>query len=354
MAITKRHCNLRVLLVGLGSVGVRHLENLRKLGCGQIGVYRSRRRPLHKPLDLSQVAIYDDFGEALGAGYDAVVICNPTSLHMEYAQQSADAGCHIYVEKPLSNSLENTKQLLHTVRKNSLVAVVGCQFRFHPNLGAIKRWLGQTAIGRLLSIQVDVGEYLPDWHPWEDYRDSYAARDALGGGVILTLIHEIDYLYWLLGPLHPVCSFGGISGALDLDVEDYVTSMLFSQSAAPVVLHLDYLQRPACRRMKIIGSHGVIDWDYYQGAARLTVDGAPKEMATLPPGWERNHLFLAIMADFLDAICEGCTPRVPLDEGIETLRITLELKDQFTRKTGTRKSTTVASLGSTLLRKVGI
>ena len=205
-------------------------------------------------LDLTGVAIHYDFDEALERGYDAVVICNPTALHTEFATRAAAASCHLYVEKPVSNTLANTDELVRTVQRNGLVAAVGCQFRFHPNLTAIKGWLDEDVIGRALSVHVDTGEYLPGWHSWEDYRKGYAAREDLGGGVVLTLIHEIDYLYWLLGGLKPVNAFGGTSGALDLAVEDHLTAMLVSEADAPVTLHIDYLQRPPCRRMKIVGS----------------------------------------------------------------------------------------------------
>jgi len=322
------------LVVGLGSIGMRHLENLRRLGCGRIGVFRSRRAPLHRPLDLTDVAIHYEFDGALERGYDAAIICNPTSLHTEFATRAAASGCHLYVEKPVSNTLENTDELLRNVNRNALVAAVGCQFRFHPNLTAIKGWLDEELIGRVLGVHVDTGEYLPGWHSWEDYRQGYAARQDLGGGVILTLIHEIDYLYWLLGPLKPVNAFGGTSGALDLAVEDHLTGVLLSESGAPVTLHIDYLQRPPCRQMKIVGSRGTIEWDYYLETAKAVVDGELKEESRVPEGWERNDLFLAIMSDFLDAVRVGGTPRVPLEDGVETLRIALELKTQLPSEAG--------------------
>ena len=329
MGITELDAGFSALVVGLGSVGMRHLENLRRLGCRRIGVFRSRNAPLHRPLDLTDVAVHYEFDEALERGYDAAVICNPTSLHTEFASRAAASGCHLYVEKPISNTLENTDELARNVKRNGLVAAVGCQFRFHPNLTAIEQWLGEEVIGRVLGVHVDTGEYLPGWHSWEDYREGYAAREDLGGGVVLTLIHEIDYLYWLLGPLHPVSAFGGTSGVLDLAVEDHLTAMLLTKSGVPVTLHVDYLQRPPCRRMKIVGSRGTVEWDYYLGTASAVVDGKLKEGSSVPKGWERNDMFLAIMSDFLDAVRAGRTPRVPLEDGVETLRIALELKAQL-------------------------
>ncbi len=338
MANTEDRQDLRALIVGLGSMGIRHFENLRRLGCGQVDVFRSRKGPLHKSVDLTGVSVYSNFTEALGQGYDAVVICNPTSLHLSYAQQAAEAGCDLYIEKPLSDTLDNTNELLRTVKDKCLVVSIGCQFRFHPNLTAVKRWLDDGAIGRTLSVQVDTGEYLPGWHPWEDYRKGYAARRDLGGGVVLTMIHEIDYLCWLLGPFKPACSFGGVSNALELDVEDHTLCMFLSEKNVPVVLNMDYLQQPPCRRMKVLGSQGVIEWDYYEGVASLIVDGEVLEESRVSETWGRNDLFLSIMADFLDAVCKGGSPKVPLEDGIETLRIALDIKKQLLRISGVQQA----------------
>ncbi len=321
--------DLRVLVVGLGSIGIRHLTNLRQLGCRHLGALRGRNKALYKPVDLSGVSVHVELDDALGAGYDAVIVSNPTSEHMQIAQRAAESGSHLYVEKPLSQALAGTDDLVETVRSRNLVAMVGCQLRFHPNLIAIKQWLGQGSIGRILGAQVDAGEFLPAWHPWEDYRESYAARRELGGGVILTLIHEIDYLYWFFGELKPMNSVGGRSGALELDVEDHASSFLLSErERVPVFLHMDYLQQPASRKMKIIGCHGIIEWDYHEGRASLSVDGSLREASTVPENWDRNELFLSSMNDFLQAAVQGHKPRVTLEEGIAVLSIALRIKAQ--------------------------
>ena len=235
----------------------------------------------------------------------------------------------MYIEKPCSDTLDGFGKFVKTVWEKRLKVMIGCQLRFHPNLVEIKRWLDQSLIGRILYVQVDTGEYLPGWHPWENHRNSYASSKELGGGVVLTLIHEIDFIHWLLGPLVVNHAIGGMSGALELDVEDNASAMLVARGNIPVMLHMDYLQQPPCRKMKIIGSKGVIAWDYYKGMAELTVEGAKKEISILPETWERNNLFLDIMADFLDSVCRKTVPRAPLEDGIEALRIALEIKTQI-------------------------
>ena len=145
--------------------------------------------------------------------------------------------------------------------------------------------------------------------------------------MVLTLIHEIDYLHWIFGPLEVVAAAGGNSGSLGIEVEDYVSSMLLAEDGMPILLHMDYLQRPSCRKMKIVGSRGVIEWDYYKRKSTLTVGNEIASRSVLPRDWDRNSLFLSIMSGFLEAIRSGGKSQIPLEEGIETLRNALEIKN---------------------------
>jgi predicted dehydrogenase len=310
-------------------VGLRHANNLQRLGVKKIGVVRQRNRRLHKAVDLSRFTVYSDIKEAIRSGYDAAVICNPTSHHIDTALMIADAGIHMYIEKPLSHSLAGIDILSKCIRSESspLVATVGCQFRFHPNLEDIRAWMTDKSIGRIIHICVDTGEFLPSWHPWEDYRKSYASRKDLGGGVVLTLIHEIDYLHWLFGPVRPISAVGGTSGKLELDVEDHATTFMTTSGGTPVVMHLDYLQQPPCRKMKIVGTKGTIAWDYHKNRACEYVDGDLKRNSLLPPEWERNDMFMASMQDFLECVITGKTPKISIEDGIETLRIALSIRE---------------------------
>jgi predicted dehydrogenase len=326
---------ISALVVGLGSAGIRHLENLRTLGVDKIGGCRSVNRPPFKPVALDDIHIYTDFKTALSFEYDVVIICTPTAHHIQYAIQAANAGCHLYIEKPVSHTLEHLDTLSQLVKDRELTVMVGCQFRYHPHLMLIKRWLEEGKIGQLTYTCVDTGEYLPSWHPWEDYRNSYAARKDLGGGVVLTLIHEIDYLSWLFGSIQPISALGGISSRLDLNVEDHATVFMATSGGAPVVMHMDYLQQPPCRKMKIVGTHGTIHWDYHKKSACEYVDGYLRRRILMPPTWKRNDMFKAAMQDFLECVVTGNTPRVPFKDGIETLRIALQIKEKMFDKVQT-------------------
>lgn len=330
MAATEQgYKGLSALVVGLGSIGLRHLENLRSLGLGRLGALRRRGAGLHRQADLSGVAIYQDFDEALSHGWDAVFVANPTAMHLATALGAAQAGCHLYLEKPISHRLEGVAELCALIESKGLAAQVGCQLRFDPTLEKVKAWLDKGVIGQLISVNCQVGEWLPGWHPWEDYRASYAARADLGGGVVLTTIHEIDYLLWLLGGLQVRAAMGGVSGALEIEAEDHVAALLATGQKTPVLLSMDYLARPPIRSLRLLGSEGHILWDYMAGSARLWLEGQMQEESRRPQGWRRNDLFMAITRDFLDALQGGHQPRVPLSQGVEALKVALAIKEKI-------------------------
>ena len=189
-----------ILIAGLGSAGRRHLANLRSLGWPSIRLYRTGRST-RSDAELAGIPVDHDLSTALARRPIAVIVSNPTALHVPLALDAARAGAHLFIEKPLSHDLTGIADLESLVAASGLTALVGFQLRFNPGLRQIRTWLRANAIGTVVSAQVHWGEYLPDWHPWEDHRQSYSARADLGGGVVLTLIHPLDYLHWLFGPV---------------------------------------------------------------------------------------------------------------------------------------------------------
>lgn len=317
------------LVVGLGSIGLRHLNNLHQLGVKRLGVFRQRQgQPPGKVLS-QDVRFYDDYDVALQDGYDAVIIANPTALHLDFAAKALRAEAHVYLEKPVSDHLEGAQVLLRIAQDSGRVVQVGCQLRFHPCLEQTKAWLEEGRLGRVFTVQGDMGEYLPDWHPWEDYRQSYAARKDLGGGVILTQIHDLDYFYWLFGPMKSVHAIGGRRTPLEINVEDTALLALESESGVLIQLRMDYWRKPTRRAFSIVGENGEIRVDVIAGQADLIQrDGKIAASLLVPATWERNAMFLAAMQDFLTAVERGSAPRIPLCDGVEVLSIAAEAKRQ--------------------------
>jgi len=310
-----------LLVAGAGSIGTRHLLNLRTLGHEDLAFFRTGDRPVL----ASDVPTERDLAAALARRPAAVLVCNPTALHMPVALAAARAGCHVFLEKPVSHSLEGTAALAEEVRRRGLVVLVGFQFRFHPGLRQIKRWLGARAIGEVVSLRAHWGEHLSGWHPGEDFRRGYSARRDLGGGVVLTLSHPFDYLRYLLGEVTAVSAETAQRSDLGLDVEDTAQVILRFASGALGVVSLDYVERPRSHGFTIVGSRGVIRWSDRDGAAHL--DGPEGSVyCPAPPGFNRNTMFLDEMRHFLACLAGRDSPACTLEDGLRALEIALAAK----------------------------
>lgn len=336
---------MRILVAGLGSIGQRHVRNLRALVGDEVEILAYRVRGLP---DTITEAMAIEPGQAVEAAYnirsfdrleaglaerpDAVLVCNPTSLHMRTALAAVRAGCHVLIEKPLADSLDGIEELITLAERRGLIAAVGYQMRFHPALVRLRELVCRQAIGQVVTVRAEFGEYLPSAHPYEDYRQSYAARADLGGGVILCYIHEFDYLCWLFGFPRRVFASGGRSGVLDVDVEDHaLTTMECSLNGKAVAIQLqqDFLRRPGSRTCDIVGDAGTIHVDF--SAPHLVVvdrTGTTIERATFD-GFERNQLFLDEMKHFISAVNGADAPLVTAREAAQSLRVALAARESL-------------------------
>lgn len=335
---------MKFLIVGLGSIGRRHLRNLMALGEDDILLVRTGRATLPDD-DLSGFPVEMDLQAALSQHPGAVIVSNPTALHLDIAIRAAEAGCHLLIEKPVSHNMERIDDLKAGVARGGGKVLVGFQFRFHPGLRQMARLMAEGAIGRPLAVRASWGEYLPGWHPWEDYRQGYSARSDLGGGVVLTLCHPMDYLRWLLGDLDALWAFEGMLGDLELSVEDTAEIGLRFCSGVLGSLHLSYNQRPTTHRLEIFGTQGTLRWDNADGITllyRAPTDSAQSnseyseegkhptgtlsggwESFPPPPDFERNTLFLDEMRNFLAVIRGEAEPACTLEDGIWAMRLAL-------------------------------
>lgn len=333
---------MKVLMIGLGGIGQRHLRNLHtRLGDRlEVLAYRVRRttpvltdklqvEPGEPSLEERyRIRVFDDLDAALAQRPDAAFVCNPSSLHVPVALAAARAGCHLFVEKPLSHDLADVDALVEAVHSRGLVGLVAYQLRFHPCLQHVKALLDRQAIGRVVAVRAEVGEHLPSWHPYEDYRQMYASRRDQGGGVVLSQIHELDYIYWLFGYPRRLYAVGGQLTRLEVDVED-VASLLMDCGGVPVSLHQDYIQLPPSRTLQIVGDAGKILVDF----RALTVEsfdaqGTSAGVKTFPD-FERNQLFLDELDHFLACIAGQETPLVSLRDGARSLRMALAAKESL-------------------------
>jgi predicted dehydrogenase len=303
------------VIAGLGSIGRRHLRNLVACGERDVLLLRSGRSTLPES-ELDGFPAVEDLHAALDWGPEAVIVSNPTALHLDVAIPAAEAGCHLLIEKPLSDSMARVEALQQAVRRSRSRVLVGFQFRFHPTLQQARSLIVSGRLGRVTHACAHWGESLPGWHPWEDYRNSYAARRDLGGGVLLTLCHPFDYLRWIFGEQEEA---SGVAGpGLGLDVEAVVDAKVTFRSGVEAAVHLDYLQNPPEHYLEVDGGEGRLRWDGGSGALEVARrDNGAIELHAPPAGFERNDMFLAEMSHFIDVVAGRAEPAVTLEDGIQ-------------------------------------
>ena len=314
---------MKILIAGLGSVGRRHLRNLISLGEKDVLLYRTHQSTL-PPDELTSYPEETDLDRALQAGPDAVIVANPTSNHLDVAIPAARAGCSILLEKPISNSLERVDVLEQALQESGGKLLVGFQFRFHPTLLKILQLLRQGAIGRVLSFRGQYNEYLPGCHPWENYRQGFAARADLGGGPVLTFCHPLDYLRWMFGEVDSAWAFTGHLSDLELSTEDAAEIGLRLQNGIVGSLHLGYNQQPPSHCLEVVGTLGTMHWDNEDGILHLYRSEIKAwEEHSPPTGFERNDMFRNEMSHFLAVARGECEPECTLADGVAALQLSL-------------------------------
>ena len=318
--------NYTVLVFGSGSIGRRHMRNLRALGVQRLAACDpnpDRLVPMKTELGIRP---FTDFEQAMDATQpDLVFVCSPPVFHVPQALQAVRAGAHVFIEKPLSHALDGVDELIAEAETRQRVVQVGYNLRFHPGLQKVKQLVDGGVIGRIFWAQVEAGQYLPDWRPWQDYRQSYTARRDLGGGIILDASHELDYIIWLLGqPTEVMCMAGKVSD-LEVDVEDCATVLLRFASGAQADVHMDFVQRGYVRSCKLVGERGTIIWDYPAHQVRI-YQAEMDSWETITYTLDNNDMYVAEVQHFLGCADQGATSVVDLKQAKRVLEVALAAK----------------------------
>lgn len=328
---------MKFLIVGCGSIGKRHISNLKALSVKEIIAQDIREDRLLEVEGKYRVKTYNDLGEALKERPDAVLVATPTSLHIPVALAAARSGSHLFIEKPLSHNLDGVDELIRIVRREKLVTLVGCNMRFHPGIRLMKELLDEKSIGEVMFTRAQAGQYLPDWHPWENHRQGYSANRSLGGGVILDGVHEIDYITWFLGEVSQVFCLSGKLSSLEIDTEDTAEILLQFRSGAIAEVHLDYIQRSYGRSCQIIGEEGTILWDFNEGQVKFYSADIRKWQVLLEnPNYDINEMYIEEMKHFLQCVEGKAKSMQDINSGKRILQIALAAKESA--KTGKKVS----------------
>ncbi|MBK4727342.1 Gfo/Idh/MocA family protein [Pantoea agglomerans] len=316
---------VRIAVIGLGNISIRHRRNIRQLypSACIYGMSASGHLPGETVSDCD--FLVSSIEELVKYQVDFAIIASPATSHAAHAIPLIRAGIPVLIEKPVAASVDDCNAISEASKQhNTPVAVAYC-LRYLSSASVVKNLLGTQTIGRLYNALVEVGQYLPDWRPGKDFRNSVSARAELGGGVLLELSHEFDYIQWLLGPLIVEHAMLRSSIELGLSVEDVADVVVTSTSGAVVSIHLDFLQRKAHRKSRFIGSDGTLEWDLVQNSVTL-ISAEGIEVIYCEPDWDKNQMYLNMITDFVAHIHQAENRIIDIDFATRTVELIEKIK----------------------------
>jgi len=295
----------RILIVGLGSIGLRHLQLARQFFPeAEIKVLRHQQTDSVPEFADGYVST---ISEALKFLPQVAVIANPATFHLQTAQALAETGVHLLIEKPLSHSIDKVEDLIKVSTTKKIVIQVGYNLRFYQSLKVFRKFILDGIVGEILFVNCEVGQYLPSWRPNSDYRIGVSAQEKLGGGVLLELSHEIDYINWIFGNVETVSSMFGKQSSLEIDVEDvgFLTLICASERFRKKILvnlSMDFIRQDPIRICTAVGENGTICWNGITGVVTLFKKGSSSWETIFEIKSDRNESYIAEWKNFLNAI----------------------------------------------------
>jgi predicted dehydrogenase len=309
------------LVVGGGSIGKRHLKNLLASGRAAAVVETREDRRAEIASKYGAAKLFASLDDALAAErYQAAFICVPTAYHLAPALRLARAGVHIFMEKPVSHSLDGVLELVEAVERAGLVGMTGFCMRFFAPLARAKELIEAGDVGRVVTARSLTATYLPEWHPWEDYRTFYMAKKEQGGGVLLDECHAFDWMQWLCGPITGVFAVVGTFSDLEVTTDDVCEALARFGDRAVGSIHLDMVDRSLRSEVEIIGTESTLVVDLEGHAVRLWDPKVKAWRATaFEPSYDR--MYVDELEHFFACVEGRERPRVDLREGWRVQRI---------------------------------
>ena len=333
---------MNILIIGLGSIGQRHLRNIRQIyPKSNIFCYR---RKFHVPslteknniknIDLRKkykLKYINSLNNLNKLNLDAALICTPSKFHIDEAIKIASQNINLFIEKPLGSSLKKISKLKNIILKNKIITMMGFQMRFCPVLNKVKNVINSKIYGKLNQVIIHNGENISNYHNYENYEVSYAARKKLGGGVILTQIHELDYFLNLFHDykIIKILKFSEKISNLKLNVEDTLISLFKIKKKNSVVLcslNLNFYETPPKKTLLLIYEKITIEADFLKKIIIFKNSKNKKKIVKF--NYNRNDLFKSEMKYFFSHIKnkKKISDSFNINNGIKTLKFAIKLK----------------------------
>ena len=315
----------KVIVVGLGNISLRHRRNLKLLFPNvHVIAIPASGKIVNQNIEFSdQISL--SIEEVIQDGIDMAIVASPAPFHAEHTIALIRAGIPTLVEKPVTSDSQDAHKLIEVYKETNTPIAIGYCLRYMPSSIKIKEFLDQKIIGNIYNVFIDIGQYLPDWRPSKDYRDSVSAKASLGGGVLLELSHEIDYIQWLLGPMKVHYAQLRSSLELNLEVEELADLVLVSDMGTVCNIHMDFLQKKAKRVCSFVGEKGRIDWDLLTNSIVLSAKKGDKTLFK-EKDWDSNKMYLSLLKDFSSLAKGHANTCVDLMQATSTVKLIEDIK----------------------------
>lgn len=313
----------RILIQGSGSAGSRHLEIARQLlPDAEIALYLS-----HKPKQLKNSVnkVFTEINDAISFNPNVAIIAGASSYRIDICVELAKIGTHLLVEKPISNTLKNVDELIKICKENNCILAVGYNLQFDDALIFFRDKFQSQFLGKPLLVQCSVGQYLPNWRSNSDYRDSVSANSELGGGVLLELSHEINYLEWIFGSIEWVRATILRQSSLEIDVEDSAILNLgiknSDNSNLVANLNMDFIRHDRSRSCIVIAEFGTLKWDGICQEVSVFKSNSKEWELLFTGNTSADDVYVKEWKNFLHCVNTGDAPQVSGEGGLRVLEV---------------------------------
>lgn len=318
---------MRVLVAGTGSIGRRHIQSLKLLGCGSdIALLRRGGRQDDYSNSLG-AHVFSELQEALDTRPDFVVIATPSAYHTDVVLGCLNKNIPFYVEKPVVSELADAIRIKGRIGPDT-TALVGCNLRYLPSLQRMKTVINKGELGTVVRADLQAGQWLPDWRPDQNYKDSYSARSDQGGGVLLDLIHEIDMARSLFGEFDKFSAHSAEVPELGINAEAVATCLLRNTRQGPLItIGLDYVSRRPLRIYRVVGTEGSLEWCLTRRILVLTKNNKEVTLSDDDYDFDVSETYVAAMKNLIETVKGREKPLVNLRDGIASTELALQLKE---------------------------
>lgn len=291
----------KIVVIGLGSIGKRHINNLRIMYPQSqiLGVSSSGCVPDSTQTNVDRLSI--SLQEAVEFNPHFAIVASPATYHLQHTRSLLGANIPVLIEKPITADIHETEELIALVRQANVPVSVAYCLRYLPAAHIVKTVIEQNKLGSIYNIHAHVGQYLPDWRKDKNYRLSVSASIKLGGGVLLELSHELDYLQWLVGDLNYQYGILRHTKELDLEVEEIADIVLTTELGTVCSIHMDFIQKKPHRYCDFIGEKGSLHWDLVKNRVSLFLDHN-EQIIFNEPAWDKNNMYFFMLNHFIERI----------------------------------------------------